>query len=242
MKICIITDNTYIFDGFTDLLKRKPQSSHSFDFYFTSWNRDFREKFAGSDAMKPIRLKEQNEEFFSKYDMFISLHCKQLFPKEMVENHLCLNVHPGYNPYNRGWFPQVFGIMNKLPIGVTIHKMDAELDHGDILWQKKIPLHGDDTSKDIYNRILETEMEMLDEHLEDILSGNYMLTPMQGEGNVNSKQDFDNLCAIDMNKQATYGEVIDYLRALTFAPYNNAYFYDDDGKKVYVGVTLKKED
>ena len=68
------------------------------------------------------------------------------------------------------------------------------------------------------------------------------MTPMESEGNINYKQDFDALCEIDRDKPATYGEVIDFLRALTHAPYNNAYFYDTDGKKVYVGITLKKEE
>lgn len=242
MKVCIITDNTYIFEGFSEILERKRPEGHSFDFYFTSWNKAFCEKFGEDGKMKPIRLKDCDESFFSLYDIFISLHCKQLFPEEMVNNHLCINVHPGYNPYNRGWFPQVFSIMNKLPVGVTIHKMDSELDHGDILWQEKLTLKSDDTSKDIYNRILETEIRLLDEHLEELLLGDYEALPMSSQGNINTKKDFDDLCEIDMKKEATYGEVIDFLRAMTFAPYNNAYFYDEDGKKVYVGVTLKKED
>lgn len=241
MKVCVITDNQYIFDSFSDLLKRKPQKAE-FDFFYTSWNKAFHEKYGENGAMRPLKLKEQSDEFFNSYDLFISLHCKQLFPDKMVTEHMCINVHPGYNPYNRGWFPQVFGIMNKLPIGVTIHKMDTELDHGPILYQQKLELHGNDTSKDIYGRILALEMKLVEEHIEDILNGNYTLTPMAEEGNINTKHDFEQLCEMDLDKHATYGEVIDYLRAMTFEPYNNAYFVDSDGKKVYVGVTLKKED
>lgn len=241
MNICVITDNAYLYDNIIGLLSRKPQRDCRFDFYYSPWNRAFRKRFGTDDSMRPIRLKEQNDSFFDSYDLFLSLHCKQLFPAEMVENHLCINVHPGYNPYNRGWFPQVFGIMNKLPIGVTIHKMDAELDHGPILYQKLLELRSDDTSKDIYQRILAAELELLDEHWEDILTGNYTLTPMAAEGNVNTKQDFDALCHMDLDKPATYGEVIDFLRAMTFSPYQNAYFYDTDGKKVYVGITLTRE-
>ena len=159
-----------------------------------------------------------------------------------MENHLCINVHPGLNPHNRGWFPQVFSILNGLPAGVTIHKMDAELDHGPILWQEEIPLYAHDTSQDIYIRILRKEIEMLEAHLGDLLAGNYTLTPMEGEGNINYKADFDALCPIDLNEPATYGAVIDRLRALTHEPYQNAYFVDADGKKVYVGITLRKED
>ena len=82
---------------------------------------------------------------------------------------------------------------------------------------------------------------MLERHLGDLLTGNFTLTPMAGEGNINYKADFDRLCRIDRNECATYGQVIDRLRALTHAPYENAYFLDEDGKRVYVGITLRKE-
>ena len=240
MKVCVITDNLYIYERFADLLRRKPQDAE-FDFFCAPWNHTLCERFAESGEMRPIRLREQGDDFFNAYDLFLSLHCKQLFPDKMVTEHTCINVHPGLNPYNRGWFPQVFGIINKKPIGVTIHKMDTELDHGPILYQRELTLGADETSKDVYERILATEMELMEEHLEDILTGNYTLTPMSGEGNINYKQDFDALCEIDRDKPATYGEVIDFLRAMTHQPYKNAYFYDADGKKVYVGIQLEKQ-
>ena len=236
MNICIFTDNAYIYEGFCALLPRFPE--HTFDFFYSPVNR----AFSPRENFRPLRLKEQTPDFYDRYDLFLSLHSKQLFPDELVENHLCINVHPGLNPHNRGWFPQVFSILNGLPIGVTIHRMDTELDHGPILWQEELPIYPQDTSKDVYDRILAKELELLGQHLGDILTGNYTLTPMAGEGNINYKADFDALCPIDLNEPATYGAVIDRLRALTHAPYQNAYFVDADGKKVYVGITLRKED
>ena len=236
MNICIFTDNAYIYEGFCALLPRFPE--HTFDFFYSPQNR----AFSPRENFRPLRLKEQTAAFFDRYDLFLSLHSKQLFPDALVENHLCINVHPGLNPHNRGWFPQVFSILNGLPCGVTIHKMDTELDHGPILWQEELPIYPQDTSKDVYDRILAKELELLDKHLGDILTGSYTLSPMAGEGNINYKADFDALCPIDLSEPATYGQVIDRLRALTHAPYQNAYFVDADGKKVYVGITLRKED
>ena len=241
MNVCVITDNLYIFEHFQGLSAKKPQGA-SFEFFYAPWNKDFKARFGENGAIRPLRLRDQDEGFFSRYDLFISLHCKQLFPDALVNNHLCINVHPGYNPYNRGWFPQVFGIMNHLPIGVTIHKMDTELDHGPILWQKRLELRSDDTSREVYERILATEMELMEAHLEDLLTGNYTLTPMASEGNLNTRQDFEALREIDPDKPATYGEVLDFLRAMTHAPYKNAYYLDEDGKKVYVRIELEKEE
>lgn len=238
MKVCVITDNLYIFEEFSRLLEDR---NVRFDFFYSPRNKAFRERFGGQGNIRPLELKAQSAEFFDGYDLFFSLHCKQLFPEYMVEHCRCINVHPGYNPYNRGWFPQVFGILNKKPIGVTIHRIDRELDHGPILFQRKLELRSEDTSKDIYNRILAAEIDLLREHLDEILAGTCPETPMAEEGNINYKADFDALCRLDLDETATYGQVIDRLRALTFAPYDNAYFVDQDGKKVYVGITLKKE-
>ena len=44
MKVCVITDNLYLYEHFVDLLRRRPQDA-AFDFYYAPWNHAFREKF-----------------------------------------------------------------------------------------------------------------------------------------------------------------------------------------------------
>lgn len=238
MKICVITDNEFIFNNFLDIAK---SSKHDFDFFFSNINKDFLEKYKYSTDFHPIKLKDCPNSFFQNYELFFSLHCKQIFPPELVENHRCINVHPGYNPYNRGWFPQVFSIINKLPIGVTIHEIDNDLDHGPIIYQEKLEILSYETSLDIYRRIQQLEIDLLKEHLEDIINHNYITHKMEPEGNINYKSDFNKLCEIDLKREGTFGEFIDLLRATTFAKYDNAYFIDEHGQKIYVSINLKAE-
>lgn len=136
----------------------------------------------------------------------------------------CVNIHPGLNPYNRGWYPQVFSIINKLPIGVTIHEMDEFVDHGPIIIQKEIKIEDYETSFDVYKKLLETSIELIKENLMNIIYGNYRVSFPNIEGNLNLRKDFVNLLEIDMAKIATYREVIDFLRAMTFKGHNNAFF------------------
>ncbi len=82
---------------------------------------------------------------------------------------------------------------------------------------------------------------MLEVYLANLLEGNYNRSAMPMEGNVNSKADFEKLCKIYLGRAATYGEVIDFLRATTFDAYDNAYFLDQDGNRVYVSISLKRE-
>jgi methionyl-tRNA formyltransferase len=240
MKICVITDNLFLYNEFKRIICSYDKS-YKFDFFYSEINKRYTENQKDNMHFKPINLKKQTEEFFDSYDLFLSLHCKQLFPDELVLNHRCINIHPGLNPYNRGWFPQAFSIINHKPVGVTIHEMDTELDHGNIIFQEEIPIFEYETSYDVYKKIQALEIKMIEDHLEDILNKNYSVYKPLEEGNINLKSDFKELCKIELDKRGTYRELIELLRATTFFPYDNAYFYDKNGEKIYISINLKKD-
>lgn len=240
MRICVVTDNKYIYEEFNKLIKEDKFYNDEFDFYCTSkeiiWVKE------DYPNVESVKLKEKGDEFFGKYDLFFSLHSKQIFPTYLVKKYRCINVHPGFNPYNRGWFPQVFSIINKMPVGVTIHEMDDQLDHGAIIYQEKIEIEDKDTSYDVYMKIQKKEVEMLNKYLRKLMDNEYKVVISEDEGNVNLKKDFDMLCELDLDKYATIGEVIDLLRATTFQGYKNAYFIGEKGKKIYVNIELLEEE
>lgn len=176
------------------------------------------------------------------YNLIFSLHCKQLFPDGLVKKIKCINLHPGFNPYNRGWFPQVFSILNGLKAGATIHEIDEHLDHGAIIAQRQVTIEKYDTSLSAYLKIQDAEVELLKEHLHSILTNQYATQQPAEEGNVNLKKDFNALCHLDLGKTVTMEEAIDYLRAMTHGEYKNAFFIDKNtGKKVFVSINLEEE-
>lgn len=194
----------------------------------------------GDKVLKPLNIKEEHQSVAEKYELVISLHCKQLFPADLVRKVRCVNVHPGFNPHNRGWFPQVFSILNGLPLGATIHEIDEQLDHGAIIVQKQVKVETWDTSLTAYNKVVHLEVEMLNEYFRKILEGDYITFEPEAEGNVNLKKDFNALCEIDLNETATFGEFINRMRALSHRPYENGYFIDPEtGKKVYIKFDLE---
>jgi methionyl-tRNA formyltransferase len=179
---------------------------------------------------------------FKEFDLIISLHSRKVFPKEVVKKVKCINIHPGYNPHNRGFGSQVFSIVNKRPFGVTIHEMDERIDHGPIIDQVEVPIYQWDTSSTVYERMLVAEVGLIRKNLEGIINGTYSTREMFEEGNFNSIKDFDRLCELNLYEAATFGEVIDRLRALTHNGYDNAFFIDrKTQKKVYVSIDLKVE-
>lgn len=188
-----------------------------------------------------LNVKTQVDEIVQRYNLVISIHCKQLFPAALIQQVRCINVHPGYNPYNRGWFPQVFSIMNGLKAGVTIHEIDEQLDHGAIIVQQEYKIESWDTSGTAYAKIMQLERDLVLRYFADIRAGNYQTTRPMLEGNLNFKKDFDRLKQIDLDEQGRFGDFLNRLRAYTHGDFQNAYFIDADGKKVYVRVSLERE-
>jgi methionyl-tRNA formyltransferase len=175
-----------------------------------------------------------------KYDLIISAHCKKIFDKEFVESVRIVNIHPGLNPYNRGMYPHIFSMMNGLPTGATIHEVDEFIDNGDIIAQEEVQMYMYEDSKQLHERIMKVEMELFEKHFEEIIYGTYSKTKPHSEGNINYKTDFNKLCEIQLGDVDTFEGHINKLRALTYGDYKNAYFYDEDGNKIYIKVELSK--
>ncbi|MCB0517993.1 MAG: dTDP-4-amino-4,6-dideoxyglucose formyltransferase [Lewinellaceae bacterium] len=241
-KILVVSDNEPLVNRFKALIERGLFNGHAFTFAFSPRNTALAEKYAGSTVFFPINVKTQFDEIIAQYDMVVSLHCKQLFPSALVRGIHCVNVHPGLNPHNRGWFPQVFSILNGKPCGATIHEIDELLDHGGIIAQKEVKIESWDTSLTAYNKILDAEMELIEAYMPAIIEGKYTTQKPDQEGNLNLKKDYDALCQIQLTDTDTFQNHLNRLRALTHGQYMNAYFLDDTGRKVYLKLELFPED
>jgi len=243
MNILIITDNFLIHNQFYLLIDSLSDTNFNIS-YASSPNTDSAH-FWRSDTnnFKTIDMKNDREvdKLIDKYDLIFSLHCKQLFPRRLVNNIKCINIHPGYLPTNRGWFPQVFALMYNLELGVTIHEMDELLDNGPIIDRIKVPIYEWDTSFTAYNRVLSAEMRLLDNNFIKIINNDYKTIDVEDGGNIFYKKDFDRLCEIDLDQRCTYRDVINHLRALTHGDINNAYFYASNGDKIFLKLNMEKE-
>ncbi len=240
-KILVISDSEYLLQNFKRICEERHYDKQQFDIRFCASNKAFLEKYKDNIEIYPMTIKESVETILENYDLLLSLHCNDKLPKELVEQLSCINLHPGYNPYNRGKFPYVFSIINKKPLGVTLHLMDEALDHGSIIARKKVEIEAWDTMDTLYEKLLKMEVEVLEENLESLLNGTFKTFEPEEEGNINYAKDFHQLKALDLRQVMTLGEAIDLLRALTHKEIHNAYFYDVEGHKVFVNLLLEQE-
>lgn len=243
-NVLIISDNIYLSKNFFEIIERKKELNCVFTFSISPYSKKQDFDYL-NESVKIFDLKDQKDiEFIkSNYDLVFSIHCKQIFPAGLVNHIKCINIHPGFNPINRGWYPQVFSIINKTPIGATIHEIDEKLDHGFIIDRELVSKNNFDTSETLYNKIVLKELELLEKNIENIINNNYKVIEPEEEGNLHLKKDFNELLKLDLNEKILVGDFIDKLRALTHGNFKNAYFLDPEtGKKIFVNINLKPED
>lgn len=242
-NILVISDNLFICNKLSKILKYKNiENKFSFSTSPFSEKKEFESIMNINFHQYDMRSEKDINIMIEKYDLILSIHCKQLFPKKLVKALRCINVHPGYNPLNRGWYPQVFAIINDLPVGATIHEIDEEIDHGPIIAREFVNKKITDTSLTLYNKILEKELELIDANIISILSNNYKTIIPDNQGVLYLKKDFNKLRELNLSEKITPLELINKLRALTHGDYKNAFFRDPiTGKKIYISLKLEEE-
>jgi methionyl-tRNA formyltransferase len=244
--VLVISDNVLQCSRFHKLLQSlevQKQVNFSWACTSTSSPQDFEREIGISFFHLDLKNDKDVQQVLTSFDLALSMHCKQLFPATLVKGIKCINIHPGYNPVNRGWYPQVFAIINDLVLGATIHEIDLELDHGPIIARTLVEQRSWDTSLELYNRILDAEMKLLQDNIVPILKNRYTTLLPDEEGNLFMKKDFNELCKLDLDETSTFKNFLNRLRALTHGTFRNAFYIDaETGKKVYVSVELKPAD
>ncbi len=87
------------------------------------------------------------------------------FPRRIV------NIHPSLLPNFPGleaWKQALAA--NEKWTGVTVHYVDEQVDHGDIIAQRKVPVMSDDTPESLHARIQEVEHVLYPEALQQVFA------------------------------------------------------------------------
>ena len=93
-----------------------------------------------------------------------------ILSEECVKGKKIINCHPGIIPMSRGLDAFKWAIYDSVPIGVSLHYIDAKVDFGDIIAIETTPLFSCDTLQSFSRRHYELEIEMLS-HFGDYATG-----------------------------------------------------------------------
>jgi methionyl-tRNA formyltransferase len=118
-------------------------------------------------------------------DYIMSAYGVRVLPKSVLEQAkiLAFNMHVSYLPDYKGrWIPTWAILNGETEHGITFHVMAEEIDQGDILYQKKIPIVQDETAYSLYYKILCEFVKEFDSFFSQLIAGSLLAMPMSAGG------------------------------------------------------------
>ncbi|MBI2334195.1 methionyl-tRNA formyltransferase [Candidatus Daviesbacteria bacterium] len=125
-----------------------------------------------------LTLDELDENFTC--DLMVVASYGKIIPKSILDipRKGALNVHPSLLPKYRGASPVPATILNgEKETGVTIIKMDRQMDHGPIVATRKISLTGKENMQELINKLFQLGAELLVKIIPDFVTGKITLRP-----------------------------------------------------------------
>src|SRR5690625_2914817 len=128
----------------------------------------------GIPVFQPEKLKDQYQEIIDFHpDIIITAAYAQIYPKELLDApaYGCINVHASLLPELRGGAPIHYAILQgKKETGITIMYMAEQLDAGDILTQRKVPIDMDDHAGSLHDKLSAAGAALLTDTLPDLFA------------------------------------------------------------------------
>ena len=137
----------------------------------------------GIAVLQPVKIKTPEAiEELKKYeaDVYVVAAFGQILSKEILAlpRFGCVNIHASLLPKYRGAAPINQCIIDgEQETGVTIMQMDAGIDTGDILTQKKVIIEDKETAETLFDKLSQAGAELIVETLPKIERGE--ITPIK---------------------------------------------------------------
>lgn len=176
----------------------------------------------GLFIMQPEKLKNPdfvNELQSLQADLFVVVAFRML--PEIVWNmpeHGTLNVHGSLLPQYRGAAPINWAIINgEKETGVTVFRLKHEIDTGDILLRKSIPILEDDNAESVHDKLMAIGAEAIMEGVHKIAVGDSNFLPqLQSSDLKSAPKIFKDTCKINWDQDIEH--IHNFIRGLSPYP------------------------
>lgn len=169
-----------------------------------------------------------------KPNLIFFIGWSNIIPDNIVNNNICICLHPSPLPKYRGGTPIQHQIINnEKESAVSLFIMDDGLDTGDILYQSNFSLEG--KLDDIFDRIIKGGVDGINFIINNYDKIDYIRKPQNNELSTTYKRRKESDSEITFDEILNNGPVYLYnkIRSLN-DPYPNAYIKCKDGKKIYI--------
>lgn len=157
---------------------------------------------------------------------------------------LAVNLHMAPLPEYRGSNQFTFAIIDgKEDFGTTIHKMDTQIDHGDVLFQKRFDIPKNCWAFQLYKLTYDASLKLFCQTLGHVCSGNFRpvpqadLIPSKGTS-LHYRHEIHDLKRIDLSWDAEKIKL--HIRATTMPGFEPPYC-DVNDRKIYFSPNFVHE-
>ncbi|WP_446037950.1 methionyl-tRNA formyltransferase [Streptomyces sp. SID1121] len=158
------------------LVVTHPKSDHVYE---KIWDDSVAELAEKHGVPVLLRNRPDDEELLTALreaepDIIVANNWRTWLPPEIFDlpPHGTLNVHDSLLPSYAGFSPLIWALINgEREVGVTAHRMDGELDAGDVVFQRSVPVGPTDTATDLFHRTVDLIGPIVRDSLDRIESG-----------------------------------------------------------------------
>jgi len=179
-------------------------------------------------------------------DFLISIQYHEILLQKHIDSakKLAINLHMAPVPEYRGCNQFSFAIIDKAKeFGTTLHVLEAGIDSGNILFEKRFPITENETVVSLHKKTTEESIALFENSISDILTGNYSRTPQKSFKNIRPfgfhlRNEINDIKQIDLSWE---DEKIDrYIRATYFPPFEPPYAIKN-GERIELSLDWKDE-
>ena len=182
---------------------------------------------------------------------FRNLHLKvgisamfgHIIPQSIIENFRfgIFNLHPSLLPINRGANPIMWSILDNQPQGVTLHKVDNNIDTGPIVSQIELETSLDMNAHKIYELCMDALFDIFVSKWQDLINGkvSYSNQPV-GLGNIHFAREIKVFERVTYDEKTTPGELIRRIQAFDHGKLRKLKYIDENNHEWELSINLKK--
>lgn len=195
------------------------------------------------EVFQPISIKTDYKWIEEKQpDIILTCAYGQIVPQEVLDipTYKCINIHGSLLPKYRGAAPIQYAILNdEVETGITYMEMVKKMDAGSMYLKGTISISDDDTSDDVFSKLLTKVKETIIPFLDNFVEGKIIGVPQQEQEVTFSKMIKREDELIDWND--TKRNIHNKVRALYSTPC--AYtFLDNNPIKILKGKEILDKD
>lgn len=229
MKVCVAGKNKIAIDTVKFLL----DYGVSHDDIIVIFNRNEDGINSWQPSFKFFCQKEGIEEMNLKYCynikdiIFLSTEFDRIIRPSRFNSSQLFNIHFSLLPAYKGMYTSVLPLLNgEHSTGVTLHKIDAGIDTGDIIDQIEFILPESINARKLYDLFLENGKNLIEKKLPLILDGNYGTYPQPQVNSTYYSRTAIDFSKIDIDLNATAWHIHNQIRAFSFRPFQLPVVYD----------------